>query len=117
MTLCWAKNCREERDAPTQIIFGAADWCYCVFSLLAVWLEARSEEYPDSDSEVVLDAGNSQCPIAIKESVSTHLSQLMSITAVQNLVGCRRLRQHRDPQHPQVRRDLCAHVRILKGRG
>ena len=26
--LCWAKNCREERDAPTQIIFGAADWWY-----------------------------------------------------------------------------------------
>ena len=23
--LCWAKNCRKERDAPTQIICGAAD--------------------------------------------------------------------------------------------
>ena len=84
--LCWAKNCREERDAPTQIIFGAADWRYCVLSLLAVWLEARYAEYPDScDSDFVFDAGNSQCPVAIKESVSTRLSQLMSVTEMQNL--------------------------------
>ena len=37
--LCWAKKCKEERDAPTQIIFGAADWRYGLLSLLGVWLE------------------------------------------------------------------------------
>jgi len=39
--LCWSKNCYEERDAPTQILFEAGDWGwrYCVLSLLASWLE------------------------------------------------------------------------------
>ena len=34
--LCWAKNCKEERDAPTQIIVGAVDWRYDVLSLLGM---------------------------------------------------------------------------------
>ena len=85
--LCWAKNCREERDAPTQIIFGAADWRYCLLSLLGVWIESRFEAYPDNNSEFVFDAVNAHCPIAIKESVSTHLRQLITNTEVQDMAA------------------------------
>ena len=28
--LCWAKNCMEERDASTQVLFGARNWRYCL---------------------------------------------------------------------------------------
>ena len=85
--LCWAKNCREERDAPTQIIFGAADWRYCVLSLLGVYLEANFEAHPDNDSEFVFDLVNSHCPIAIKESVSNHLRQLLQATEIDDLAA------------------------------
>ena len=48
-TLCWVKNCKEERNDPTQIIFWAADWRYCVLSLLSVCRD-RSQQcrYPQA---------------------------------------------------------------------
>ena len=83
--LCWAKNCREERDAPTQIIFGAADWKYCVLSLLGVWLESHFESSPDHGSDFVFDAVGACCPITIKEGVANHLRQLLSSEALKEL--------------------------------
>ena len=85
--LCWAKNCREERDAPTQIIFDAADWRYCVLLLLGVWIKSHFKEYPDNDSNFVFNAVNDNCPLVIKESISTHLSQIMNVTEVDDLAA------------------------------
>ena len=34
--LFWAKTCMEERDAPTQMLFGARNWRYCVLSHLGM---------------------------------------------------------------------------------
>ena len=76
--LCWAKNCREERDAPTQIICGAADWRYDVLSLLGVWLKSIYTEEPEMESEFVFDMVGAQCPILIKEIVGDHLCKTLS---------------------------------------
>ncbi len=37
--LNWSKNIREERDCPTQIVFGAMDPLVCPLLNLAIWLE------------------------------------------------------------------------------
>ena len=37
--LRWSKNVNEERDAPEQIMLGAADWKRCVILGLAIHLE------------------------------------------------------------------------------
>ena len=37
--LCWSKNIFEERQAPDQILFGAANRYFCVLVGLASWLE------------------------------------------------------------------------------
>ena len=70
--LCWAKNCNEERDAPTQIVFGAMDWRYCVLSTLGTWLEHHYTIHPDFDNEFFFDLGGTGDPDAIKESASYH---------------------------------------------
>ena len=45
--LCWSKNVHEERDAPNQILIGAAHPIYCVLLGLGTFLEyhliARSD--------------------------------------------------------------------------
>ena len=85
--LCWAKNCREQRDAPTQIVFGAADWRYCVLSLLGVYLETNFEAHADNDSNFVFDLVNAHCPVAIKESVASHLRTLLEATEIEDLAA------------------------------
>jgi len=35
----WSKNIREERDCPTQVLFGAMDPLVCPLLNLATWLE------------------------------------------------------------------------------
>ena len=63
--LCWAKNCREEQDASTQIIFSAAGWRYYMLLLLGVWIKSQFEECPNNDSNFFFDAVNTNCPISI----------------------------------------------------
>ena len=99
--LCWAKNCREERDAPTQVIFGAGDWRYCVLSLLGVWLESNYESLELRVSEFVFDALGVECPVAIKDSVADHLRDLLRSGDVQavavmvvGLLGTHSLRKY-----------------------
>ena len=76
--LCWAKNCREERDAPTQIIFGAADWRYDVLSLLGAWLETVYTVAPDMESDFYFDMVGAKCPIRIKETVMDQLRETLA---------------------------------------
>jgi hypothetical protein len=82
--LCWAKNCREERNAPTQIIFGSADWRYDVLSLLGVWLETLYES-SELDNEFIFDAIGAQCPITIKESVAYYLRALLKSDDIEGI--------------------------------
>ena len=74
--LCWAKNCMEERDAPTQVLFGARNWRYCVLSHLAMWLELHFELNPD-DNEFIFGAEGKSDPDSIKTSAAYHLRSLM----------------------------------------
>ena len=40
--LNWSKNIQEERDCPTQIVFGAMDPLVCPLLNLAAWLEGET---------------------------------------------------------------------------
>jgi hypothetical protein len=82
--LCWAKNCKEERDAPTQIIFGAADWRYDVLSLLGVWLETLYES-SELENEFIFDAIGAACPVTIKESVAYQLRALLKSEDIEDI--------------------------------
>ena len=70
--LFWAKNCHEESDAHTEIIFGSADWRYDASSPLGVW---RKTLYKSSEleNEFIFNAIGAKCPITIKESVMYYL--------------------------------------------
>ena len=95
--LCWAKNCREERDAPTQVIFGAADWRYCVLSLLGVWLETICTGAPENESEFIFDMVGARCPIRIKETVTDQLRDTLAthdMTADGTDLGTHSLRKY-----------------------
>jgi hypothetical protein len=75
--LCWAKNCMEERDAPTQVLLGARNWRYCVLSHLGMWLELHFELNPDDGNEFVFGAEGKSDPNSIKNSAAYHLRALM----------------------------------------
>ncbi|KAL7525427.1 hypothetical protein ACHAXR_000999, partial [Thalassiosira sp. AJA248-18] len=73
--LCWSKNVMEERDAPTQVLFGAMDYRYCALSLLGAWLEHHYSLNPE-DNECYFGIGGETDPNAIKNSASYHLRAL-----------------------------------------
>ena len=73
--LCWTKNCMEERDLPTQILFGSRDWRYCVVSLFATWLEFHFEVDPQ-DNEFFFGARGASDPDTIKSSAAYYLQKL-----------------------------------------
>ena len=73
--LCWTKNCLEERDPPTQVLFGSRDWRYCVVSHLATWLELHFELNPE-DNEFFFGARGATDPDAIKASAAYYLRAL-----------------------------------------
>ena len=77
--LCWAKNCDEERDAPTQILLGARNWRYCVLSHLGMWLEFRFEFGDNDGNEYVFGVVDRDDPIRIKESAAYYLRLLMQV--------------------------------------
>ena len=74
--LCWSKNCYKERDAPTQILFGAEDWRYCVLSLLASWLELHFLLNPEPN-EYFFGAFGMTDPITIKNSAGYYLRKII----------------------------------------
>ena len=70
--LCWSKNVMEERDAPTQILFGAMDWRYCALSNLAPWLEHHFTLNPE-DNAYYFGIEGKQDPNSIKTSAANQL--------------------------------------------
>jgi len=75
--LCWAKNCMEERDAPTQVLFGARNWRYCTLQHLGMWLELHYELNPDDDNEFIFGLKGKSDPDEIKDSVAYYLRLLL----------------------------------------
>ena len=73
--LCWTKNTNEQRDPPTQILFGARDWRYCVISLLAVWLEFHFELNSEENSFYFGYQGETD-PESIKGTAAYYLKKL-----------------------------------------
>ena len=74
--LCWSKNVMEERDAPTQILFGAMDWRYCTLSNLAPWLEYHFTLNPEENDYFFGIQGNSD-PTSIKTLAAYHLRDVL----------------------------------------
>ena len=74
--LCWTKNCMEERDPPTQILFGSRNWKYCVVSLLAVWLELHYELNPEQN-DFFFGAKGATEPDTIKASAAYYLREII----------------------------------------
>ena len=66
----------EERDAPTQILFGAMDWRYCTLSNLAPWLEYHYTLNPEENDYFFGIQGNSD-PTSIKTSAAYHLRDVL----------------------------------------
>ena len=79
--LCWTKNCMEERDPPTQVLFGSRDWRYCVLCHLAVWLEHHFQANPE-ENEFFFGVHGYDAPEDIKGHASYHLRKL---TASENI--------------------------------
>jgi hypothetical protein len=75
--LCWSKNCREERDVPTQILFGADDWRYCVLSLLSSWLELHFFLNPE-ENEFIFGAWGYKEHAKIKTSATYFLKKIIN---------------------------------------
>lgn len=73
--VCWAKNCRKERDAPLQIFYTPDDWGYCVLSFLELYLESNFEAHPNTNSEFVFCLANAGCISVIKKRVFNNLCQ------------------------------------------
>jgi hypothetical protein len=73
--LCWSKNVHEEHDAPTQVLFGAEDWRYCVLSLLGFWLDLHFLLNPELNEDLFGDFGLTD-PFAIKSSAGYYLRKL-----------------------------------------
>ncbi len=69
--LCWSKNVLEERDAPTQVLFGAEDWRYCLLSLLGSWLELHFLLNPKAN-ESLFGAFGLTDPFDIKSRAGYH---------------------------------------------
>jgi hypothetical protein len=94
--LCWSKNCRDERDAPTQVLFGADDWRYCVISLLASWLELHFTINPE-ENNYIFGAWGLDDPIKIKRSATYHLKKIINdeefIHALLEALGSHSLRK------------------------
>jgi hypothetical protein len=74
--LCWSKNCYGEHDAPTQILFGAEDWRYCVLSILASWLKLHFLLNPEPN-EYFFGAFSMTDPITIKNSAGYYLRKII----------------------------------------
>ena len=73
--LCWTKNCLEERDPPTQVLFGARNWRYCVLSLISTWLEHHFEMNPEAN-EYFFGAKGATDSKSIKASAAYYLRKL-----------------------------------------
>ena len=55
--MCWSKNVLEERDAPDQLLLGAANQKYCILLALAVYLGSWLESSEARQSEFVFGSG------------------------------------------------------------
>ena len=98
--LCWSMNIQEEKQGMyvcnvvvqilficvslslsffvsvhDQILFGAGDVDYCVLLGLASFMEYSIEQGWDQSSDHLFCLGNLNCPITIKDRVSTILSE------------------------------------------
>ena len=67
----------EERDAPTQVLFGARNWRYCVLSHLGMWLKLHFELNPEDNNKFVFGAKGKSNPEEIKTSAAYHLWNIM----------------------------------------
>ena len=75
--LCWSKNIYEERDAPHQVLFGAAHIYYCCIVGLASWLEwwLSTDDYKHTQFMFGIDGLNdADC---IKRRASTALKEIL----------------------------------------
>ena len=79
--LCWTKNTNEEREPPTQILFGSCDWRYCVVSLLAVWLEYHFE-LNSEENEFYFGYKGATDPDSIKATAAYHLKKICDNLAI-----------------------------------
>jgi hypothetical protein len=95
--LCWSKNILDARDPPTQVLFGAEDWRYCVPSLLGSWLELHFLLNPEAN-EFLFGAFGLSDPIAIKRSAGYHLRKIFKddefVTELLSELGSHSNRKH-----------------------
>ena len=66
--LPWSKNVREERDAPSQLLFAAMDPWYDTHSFLGLWLE-YCFEFLSKDNEFVFCIDGCDDPEGIKDKI------------------------------------------------
>jgi len=95
--LPWSKNVREERDAPSQLLFAAMDPWYDTHSLLGLWLEYRFEFLP-KDNEFVFCIDGCDDPEAIKDKIRKILVSVLKrdefIVRADGLLGTHSTRKY-----------------------
>ena len=74
--MCWSKNVMEERDAPTQILFGAMDWRYCALSTLSPWLEYHYDLNP-KENDCFFGVHGQNDPDIIKNLTAYQLREVL----------------------------------------
>ena len=79
--LCWTKNTNEEREPPTQLMFGVRDWRYCVVLLLAGWLEYHFKLNPEENKFYVGYQGETD-PESIKATDTYYLKKVCDNLAI-----------------------------------
>tara|TARA_B110001452_G_scaffold79558_1_gene65063 strand:+ start:443 stop:2851 length:2409 start_codon:yes stop_codon:yes gene_type:complete len=95
--LPWSKNVKTKKQAPWQILIGAAHPCYCVLIGLAVWLEYMIIYGRDAESEFVFAFRGSNDEDAIKRKASDIMGRVLKdpafITVLNELKGTHSMRK------------------------
>jgi hypothetical protein len=95
--LRWSKNVNEERDAPEQIMLGAADWKWCVILGLAIHLEVWIGAGTGMVNDKIFTAGENDNPDATKQRSATLLKELLEseefVQLIEALLGLHSIRK------------------------
>ena len=78
--MTWSKNIREEREAPTQILFGAMDPIVCPLLNIAMWLEG-------SDYYSLLLFGNHRSNHAVSSLLESIFKNVLFCKIKEGLLG------------------------------
>ena len=86
--LCWSKNVREERNAPIQILIGAAHTIYCVLLGLAKFLEYHLAAGSDAGTQFLFGTDGLNDAKKINDQSRTLVNGIINAESFNELMDC-----------------------------